>query len=1251
MKNIKIKSIIKKLSLDLLVLTAFTFTACENSFSKQEENKASVGYLKIVLKDQLKSRTVLPDLSTSNLTDIHLSVLYDGETEYEEIANWANASKIKNVALEPCSGYFKLTATCNGCTFQDTKYAEIYFAQTSPVIFTLYTDASYGGLDLKISFPQEAAIAELSLINEYNGSVITPSEDLAIQGTSGNYYVQYTRDLHDSSEGLEDGTYFIEIKFYGDSSKTILLNTYYELIRIRNGFISSATRTIDLNNLYTITYYSDGGSPVSGTLQQNYSMHSGEIALPDLQKEGFIFEGWYDNPSFTGSVKTSIPAGSSGPLKYYALFTIELKEGPDFNAALNTWQTSNPERIVASLTAPDDSITISQYLDTGTSVPVWYDSAEHIIKYFADGYTNGTKRLKMRPDSNSMFKSMGQSMQIIEISVFDTSAVTNMSQMFFGNINLEAIYVSSAFTTDTVEISTDMFASCSNKLKGEKGFTWSSTNAMDKTYAKINTDSVNGYFCSNPASEIYYITYHCGTNPDGTNAASNPVSYTENTLPINLSAPARTKVISASLSAAYQFVAWYKNADYSEEPITSISEGTTGNLNLYAKWKAPYRVEHSFENAADSLTYDVNDSCTELYYGLVGDATQAVPLTDASYSGSVTLPSDINGFEAITPVLQKTINDNGETITTVKYNRKEFTITYDLNDGNIAGSTTDKTQTGKYGTTVPALTGIKKAGYTLTNWKNSSDGTIGDLPETFPAENRTYIAQWTPITYQIVYELDDGAFVSGYPETAATTYKVTEETTLPAATQVTKEYMHLEGWYDNASFTGDPLTELTEDSDIIELADANNKIHLYAKWALDPVSLTVTPGFPGTYSCSYTYTKTSSSRKIKLSLRDSSGAQVPSSLINSLKVTLYETGEAIKTWTGTSTNNFSEALEFTYPSYLDDPTDTSFYVEVSIKPDTDATIAYSYDFHAVRIETVTGATFNSTTTLCADDSNRESSVFIANRNITICNLIASEHEVTQREYAQLMTYYGAATTGTETGQGGATTPYNINTTKGKGDNYPAYYVSWYEAIIYCNLLSKQKGLTPAYYIMVDGVRKTEIEDWRSLSDSNIEKDASGKYYYNSTSESTVLNGIKYDSTASGWRLPTQAEWEYLAREENLTDIEQKIYSGSDTIDSVAWYSENSAVSGTKKTHEVCTKTANSIGLYDMSGNVWEWCWDWDGYISSTTSASGPESGYSRVIRGGSWIDAAVGCTIRYIDRVGSGGRRNDIGFRVVRTAP
>jgi|GEM_PF-3593314 uncharacterized repeat protein (TIGR02543 family) len=1220
MKNIKIKSIIKKLSLALLVLTAFTFTACENSFSKQKENKASVGYLKIVLKDQLKSRTVLPDLSTSNLTDIHLSVLYDGETEYEEIANWANASKIKNVALEPCSGYFKLTATCNGCTFQDTKYAEIYFAQISPVAFTLYTDASYGGLDLKISFPQEAAIAELSLINEYSGNVITPSEDLAIQGTSGNHYVQYTRDLHDSSERLEDGTYFIEIKFYGDSSKTILLNTYYELIRIRNGFISSATRTIDLNNLYTITYYSDGGSPVSGTLQQNYSMHSGEIALPALQKAGFIFEGWYDNPSFTGSVKTSIPAGSSGPLKYYALFTIELKEGPDFNTALNTWQTSNPEKIVASLTAPDDSITISQYLDTGTSVPVWYDSAEHSIKYFADGYTNGTKRLKMRPDSNSMFKSMGQSMQIIEISVFDTSAVINMSQMFFGNINLEAIYVSSAFTTDTVENSTDMFASCSNKLKGEKGFTWSATNAMDKTYAKIDTDSVDGYFCSNPASEIYYITYHCGTNPDGTNAASNPVSYTENTLPINLSAPARTKVMSASLSTAYQFVAWYKNADYSGDEINSISEGTTGNLNLYAKWKTPYRVEHSFENAADSLSYDVNDTCTELYWGLVGDATQAVPLTDASYSGSITLPADINGFEAITPVSQKTINDNGETITTVKYNRKEFTITYDLNGGNISGSTALKTQTGKYGTAVPALTGIKKAGYTLTNWKNSSDGTIGDLPETFPAENRTYIAQWTPITYQIVYELDDGAFVSGYPETAATTYKVTEETTLPAATQVTKDYMHLEGWYDNASFTGDPLTELTENSDIIELADANNKIHLYAKWALDPVSLTVTPGFPGNYICKWSQILSGSNRTINISVTELNGSPIEtgtttgSIISDSIKVDIYEGVDFVKT---------ENTLSFTYPSYLGLPSGTPFYVKFNIK--VDDTTAYSYDYWPEEVPAALGGGLYSIpgTSITANLGTSVNDVFNG-RELKIpmgsgSRLIASDHEVTQDEYTAVMGENPSNFQGTS----------KLPEEGEVQENRPVEMVNWYDAIMYCNKKSEEDNLTPCYKV-------------------NDETDTT-KWGYTPHAGNSISGTITCDFNADGWRLPTEVEWEYLARGGDLTTT-GTAWSGTtdeNKLDEYAWYSVNAS----SKTHEVKKKKANSFGLYDMSGNVYEWCWDWYGTINTGTDAAGVASGSEHVTRGGSWNAANVDfCTVSDRYFMAPGSRSYDQGFRVVRSS-
>ncbi|MGN1242561.1 MAG: formylglycine-generating enzyme family protein [Alloprevotella sp.] len=114
-------------------------------------------------------------------------------------------------------------------------------------------------------------------------------------------------------------------------------------------------------------------------------------------------------------------------------------------------------------------------------------------------------------------------------------------------------------------------------------------------------------------------------------------------------------------------------------------------------------------------------------------------------------------------------------------------------------------------------------------------------------------------------------------------------------------------------------------------------------------------------------------------------------------------------------------------------------------------------------------------------------------------------------------------------------------------------------------------------------------------------------------------------TGETFRLPTEAQWEYAARGGN--QAQGRLYSGSNTIDDVAWYTSNSS----STTHPVKTKAPNELGIYDMSGNVWEWCSDWYGSSSSAaqTDPTGPSTGSHRVLRGGSWSDNATHCRVAY----------------------
>ncbi len=134
-------------------------------------------------------------------------------------------------------------------------------------------------------------------------------------------------------------------------------------------------------------------------------------------------------------------------------------------------------------------------------------------------------------------------------------------------------------------------------------------------------------------------------------------------------------------------------------------------------------------------------------------------------------------------------------------------------------------------------------------------------------------------------------------------------------------------------------------------------------------------------------------------------------------------------------------------------------------------------------------------------------------------------------------------------------------------------------------------------------------------------------------------------TGQHYRLPTEAEWEYAARGGNNSRGNK--YSGSNTINDVAWYGSNS----NSKTHEVGTKQANELGIYDMTGNVWEWCSDWysDSYYSkydNKTNPKGPESGTYRVVRDGSWNYDVDLCRMAYRSRNSPELRYGNGGFRL-----
>ena len=723
----------------------------------------------------------------------------------------------------------------------------------------------------------------------------------------------------------------------------------------------------------------------------------------------------------------------------------------------------------------------------------------------------------------------------------------------------------------------------------------------------------------------YTITYHLN---GGKNDADNSANYTIET---------KTILLKDAEKEGYTFKGWYNNAACSGSPVTCIEKDSTGNKAFWAKWKiVTYSISYNLDGGKNHADNPANYTVE----------TATILLKDAEKKG-YTFEEWCEPFPG-GYILWNQIKKGSTGNKTFQANWKIVTygITYHLNGGE---NDTDNPVNYTIETATIWLKPAEKKGYTFKGWYNNAACSGSPVTDIVRGSTgyKEFWAKWEAVTYSITYHLNGGSH-SGNPAS----YNAEMGTiTLEDANKANYTF---KGWYDNAEFTGSPVTRIVKGS-------TGNK-ELWAKW--EAISYTITYDLDGGKNHTdnpANYTIETETITLKPAVKkeyifkgwydnaEFTGSPVTCIekgstgnktfwakwKINEYMVTFSVEGEhgtltaqsdgIAATADSPITVEHGKTVTFTAEPAGDykvnkwtvTPAEAlqtgggggkSITVKVSAATEVKVTFNPSFDktytigdvsFTMKGIDAVTYERLGH-----SDESNNQP------HTVSISAYRIGETEVTQELWQAVMgnnpSYF----------QGTSYPPENGEVQEKR----PVEGVSWYECIAFCNELTKKAGFKAADCVYhVQGTVDIYTKAHAQAKKQPIQR-----------------------LSRKGFRLPTEAEWEWAAK--GGTEDKWAGTNDEDTLGNYAWCHKNS----NQKTHQVKLKLPNGYGLYDMSGNVQEWCWDRAGELPDPLPADyeGYYDGYQRVFRGGSWHNSAFQAARAYREDYNSDCSYDHLGLRV-----